>query len=126
MSEELAFEVGIAIVLTRSMMTVFRAGAPIYTIGRGILLQPVHDVSMKAVFKVVDIDGGGDVHGVDQNQSIGHTGFTDDALDLISDAANLVALGRVDVDLIGVGQDCNLWVVASKIQKQNRKEKGRP
>jgi hypothetical protein len=103
MSEQLALEVRISIVFPGSVVAVFGTISAIDTIGGCILFQPIHDVGMKSVFEIIHVDGGGDVHGVDQNQAIGDTRFPNDALNLIGNAADFIALRCIDVNFFGIG-----------------------
>jgi hypothetical protein len=49
---------------------------------RGEILQPLLVVVEEARLVVVDEDGGGDVHGVDQTEALGHAALQDRPLDV--------------------------------------------
>jgi hypothetical protein len=49
---------------------------------RGEFLEPGGDVFDQAVFVVVDVDGGGDVHGRDEAEAVDDAAALDDGLDL--------------------------------------------
>ena len=64
-SHDLAFEVGIGIVLTGAVVVVvFRRG-----VERSQVFQPDSKVVEQSAFGIVDEDGGSDVHGVDQAET---------------------------------------------------------
>ena len=60
--------------------------------GGGKLLKPFADVLNQAAFVVVDVDGGGDVHGRDEAQAVADAAAVDDLLDLVGDVDHLAAL----------------------------------
>src|SRR5690606_3277155 len=73
-AHDLAFVVGIGVVLAGAVVEIAAATG----VGAGVegsqALEPALVVLVEAGFVVVDEDGGGDVHGVDETESVAHTG----------------------------------------------------
>jgi len=76
--------VGVGIVL--SGLVVLVAG-----VAGGEVLEPLADVVDESGLVVVDVDGGGDVHGRDEAEAVVDTGFADDGFNLGRDVDHLVA-----------------------------------
>ena len=96
MVEEQRLEVGVGVVLAGPVVLV--AGPA----GRE-LFQPEADVFDEAVLVVVDVDGGGDVHGRDEAEAVSDAAARDDRLDFAGDVDHFI-LGRgVEGEVFGVG-----------------------
>ena len=70
------------------------------------LFEPRGDVLDEAVLVVVDVDGGGDVHGRDEAETVDDAAALDDRLHLRRQVHHLVALLRGQRHVLGVGFDC--------------------
>ena len=96
MVEEKGFEVSVGVVF---------AGLVVLVIGAlgGELFEPLADVFDEAALVVIDVDGGGDVHGRDEAEAVTDAAAADDGLDLVSDVDHLFALAGVEGEVFGVG-----------------------
>ena len=83
---------GITIVLPGAMMAVFLSLLAIGATKWNYTLQPIHDIVVQTVFEVVDIDAGGNVHRVHQDQTIDYSAGTDDPLDILGYRGDRVTL----------------------------------
>lgn len=102
LAQQLTLEVSIAVVFTRSMMLVFFPLATIDTVERCYFFQPLHDVVVQPVFKIVHVTRSGDVHGIDQDQAVHNAALSNDAFHISCDAHDLVSVLGVHVHLFNV------------------------
>lgn len=73
---------------------------------RGNVFEPLRDVFDQTVFMVVDVDGGGDVHGADEAEAVVDAALMDDILYLGRKVHHLVTFLRVERQVGGVGLHC--------------------
>jgi len=94
--EEQGFEMGVGVVFAGLVVLVAR---PAW----GEFLEPDADVLDEAVLVIVDIDGGGYVHGGDEAEAVVDAALADDVIDLGGDVDHLVALAGLEGQVLGVG-----------------------
>ena len=103
LTQQLSLEMGIPVVLPRAVVVVFLPLPTVAAVEGCQLLEPRHDVVVQTVLQVVNIARGGDVHRVDQNQTVHDAAFGDDPFDVSGDADDFIALLGVDVQFFHVG-----------------------
>ena len=89
-----AFEMGIGVILGPVV--------PVLGMGffRGEFFQPFFKILVQAGFVIVDKDGGGDVHGVDEAESFPDAGFHQGGLDLGCDVEKSPAGGGAESEFL--------------------------
>jgi hypothetical protein len=95
-SHDLAFQVGVGIVLASAVVMVLRRGRV-----RREFFQPDFVVVQQAVLGVVDENGGGDVHGVHETQPLLHVAFVDERGDSIGDVHKAAPRRHFKPELFG-------------------------
>lgn len=65
------------------------------------LFQPVVVILDQAVFSIVDVDAGGDVHGIDEAEAFLHPAFADQILNLAGDIEVIPAMWRLKAEMFG-------------------------
>ena len=89
-----ALEMGIGVVFTGTVVLVVGGGGM-----RGELLQPTFEIVVQPRFIVIDENGGGDVHGIDEAQPLLNATFTDEARDGIGNIDEPAATGNLEPEL---------------------------
>lgn len=79
-AHDLALHVRVGVIFAGAVVTVLRD-----RLVRGQFLQPVVVVLEEAVLRVVDVDAGGDMHGIDEAESFLHPAPADEIRDLVGD-----------------------------------------
>lgn len=103
LTKELSFQVGIAVVFSGSMMLVFIPILTVNSVKWSDLFYPLHDVVMQSMFEIVHVDRCGDVHRVDQHQTISNPALSNYAFDLACDAHDFVPVAGVHMNFFHVG-----------------------
>ena len=94
LAKHLTLKMSISIVLSGAVMVIF------LSICRSLikwsnLFEPFHDIMMQSILEVVDVTRSSNVHGIDQNQAIRDTAFSNYFLNITSDATNFISFFRV-------------------------------
>jgi hypothetical protein len=64
-------------------------------------LEPVVEVLDQPRLGVVDVDGGGDVHRVDETEAVLDPGAFDEGLDAVGDVDVVAPAGRLEREVVG-------------------------
>lgn len=92
----LAFRVRIGIVFTGAVVMILRRW-----LMRREHFQPVVVVMQQAVFSIVDLDAGCDVHGINQAEAFLHAAFVDQSLNLVCDMEIIPPVRRLKPKMFG-------------------------
>ena len=93
--EKKGFEVGVGVIFAGLVVLVAGEAG-----GQGF--EPGGDVLDEAGLVVVNVDGGGDVHGGNEAQAVGDAGAVDDGFHLVGDVNHFVLLAGVEGKVFGV------------------------
>ena len=104
LAQQLPFEVGITVVFSGPVVVVFFTVSSVAAVKGSQLFEPRHDVVVKAVFQIVDITRGGDVHWVDEHQAVMNAAFSHNPFDVSGDANDFVPFVGVDVQFFNIGR----------------------
>ena len=102
LAEKLPLEVCVAVVFPGSMMMVFFSLTSILSVIGREFLEPGHDVVVQTILKVVHIARCGDVHWVDQDQSIANAALSHNAFNFIRDADDFIPLGGLHMQFFDI------------------------
>jgi hypothetical protein len=95
-AHDLAFEVRVGVVFPGAVVLILRDGF----VGRQAL-QPDFIVVMEARLVVIDKNGGGDVHGVDQAEALLDAALAHEVLDLVGYVDEAAPVGDVEPEMLG-------------------------
>src|SRR5436190_3414100 len=109
MAHDGALQVRVGVVFSGLMMAIIEAG-------RRQLLEPRLKVRDQAALPVVDVDAGGDVHRRHEDHSLFDAALRHDRGDVIGDANELLALLRIEPEV--VGEDLHSASAASALRSR--------
>src|SRR5688500_10910726 len=96
-SHDLPFQMGVGVVFAGAVVMVEVR----IRVEGGELLQPFYEIVMKAALVVVDKDGGGNVHGVNEDDAFLDAAFSDASLDIAGDVYEIHLLRDVVGQIFG-------------------------
>ena len=97
-AHDLALEMGVGVVLAGAVVVVV-----LYGLVGGEFLEPDFVVVVEAAFVVIDEDGGGDVHGIDEAEALLDAASLDELLDGVGDVEEAAAAGHLEPEVFGEG-----------------------
>ena len=94
-AHDLTFEVGVSVIFAGPVVSIGGGGRV-----RREFFEPIIVILNQPALRIVDVNAGGDVHGVDQAQPVLHTGLGHQRLDLVRDVQVVAPVRRVEPKLL--------------------------